>query len=559
MSYTISNQKPAVLDPVHTIPIAGDYDPETAVRKAIVDPLFEPRTAGGTVSIADAKGTRIDEDHVHAVVMQAIGETVDLQAEDFVKDLLQQGLIHYDKNNPVLVNELFVAQAAHSAKLPNPGPRVIYTAGSDVIPAAKTLLAGGAHSDDELFASLAYTYSPETLAFWFVDEAQFDDFKGWVTSQAQVLGSVLPGETTNLLAKFAQLKLNGLTEGLVLRVDDSLENEEYSFARVIVNLAMAYQRTSGAGFPATGVLPFAASELFLPRTILMVNVEAHARATPKRVDNEWKLVRASLASPVKVISKNSLSKLTAMPRAMAKAAALSANAASNRQAHKARSAKVVFRKQPPNSVDIVNDLLKALKRMKRVNFSQNVLKTSRISFSKANRRHPDDPNRPGRVTSNQYLPDIHIFLDTSGSISEVHYQQAVKMLIKMAKKLDVNLYFSSFSHLLSTETMLHTKGRSLPTIWKQFSNTPKVTGGTDFAQIWRYISASKERRSRLSIIITDFEWSPGTQRVDHPKNLYYAPCSNMDWNQMVYAAERLVRSSRHIEPDMPRRLFGMAK
>lgn len=560
MALTLSGQKPAIINPVHTLPINGDYDPLPAIEKSIIEPLFTPLNPGGTVSLTDQGNNTFDQNDVLNLLLRAVGPTVDTNAEDQVKSVLQQGLVNYDKSSPLLVNELFVVQDGHAHRLPNPGPRTLYTATHDVIPSAKNLIGGHTQGDGEFFASLAYTYSPEALGFWFQSSSDFDDFKAWLIQQTSTLSSVLPGATTNLLSKFAQTNLKGLVEGYVLRTNDSDANEEYSFARVITHMLMQYQLQNGAAWgnqPLAGTLPFVVSELFLPRTIILVNVEAHARSTPKKVDNEWKLINASMASPVKIISNKSLSKLTALPRAMAKAAAHAANAQSNKNAPSGRSAKIIFRKQAPTKVEIEKGLLRVLKRMKEVNRSQNVLKKTKITFSKANRRDPMDFNKPGKTTSTHYLPDLHIYIDTSGSISEAHYQQAVLMLIKLAKKLNVDLYFNSYSHEMSQETLLRTKDKSIARIWEEFRKIPKVNGGTDYKQIWDYINASEARKRRLSLNVTDFEWSPSTQRDRHPANLYYAPCSSMDWNNIVHAAEYFTKSMRHIEPAIAQRLIGL--
>lgn len=68
------------------------------------------------------------------------------------------------------------------------------------------------------------------------------------------------------------------------------------------------------------------------------------------------------------------------------------------------------------------------------------------------------------------------------------------MLIKMAKKLNVNFYFNSFYHCLSASTHLTVKDRSVNAIYKSFEKVPKVTGGTDYRQIWEYIGASPKRK-----------------------------------------------------------------
>lgn len=561
MPLTLSGQKPATLSPVHTLPVTGAYDPISAMRKGIVKPLLKPLTKGKPASVVDAQGNTLDKDEVLSTLLRTVGGVVNSTAEQDMKSLLQQGLIHYDQTTPLLVNELFAVQAAHAHKLPNPGPRLLYTAHADVIPSAKNLIAGNAKDDGEFFASIAYSYHPEALGFWFQTASDFDDFQTWLTQQTSALSSVLPGATANLLSKFAQTNLNGLVEGYVLRKDDNDSNEEYSFARVIVHMLMSYQQQMASTWgttPLAGTLPFVVSELYLPRTIVLVNVEAHARASAKKVDNEWQLVNASIASPVKVVSNKALSKLTALPRAMAKAASQAATANSNKTAQAGRSAKVVFKKQAPTKVEIEKGLLRVLKRMKEVSRSMNVLKKSHTSFARANRRDPLDFNRPGRVTSTHYLPDLHVYIDTSGSISEANYQDAVMMLIKLAKRMNVDLYFNSFSDKLSQEVLLRTKDKSVARIWQEFRRIPKVSGGTEYEQIWHYINASPARQKRVSLVVTDFEWRARPQRVRHPKNLYYAPCSSMNWDRIVYHAEGFTKSVRHIDPAIATKLIGMA-
>lgn len=559
MSFTITNQKPGVLDPMHTLPLKGDYDPVPAIRRIMVDPLFDP-LGQHPVTIVDQKGTPLDEDGALQLVLDTGGESVDMAAEDVVKDLYQQALVHYDKQNPRLVNRCFVVQAAGMNKMPTPTPRTIYSTATDVLPAAKALLAGRARDDGEFFASLSYVFDPETLGFWFQSAAAFDDFKVWLDAEVQHLSAVFPPRTNNLMAQFLASDLKGLTESLVLRSDDNSDNEEFSFARVLVHMLMKYHGLQGGNAPAPpemGVMPFSMGELFLPRTVVLVNVEVHARSTRKKIENEWKLIDISLRSPVRVLSSKKLSKLTALPRMRARSAAQAANAASNKQAPTGRSAQVRFRKQPPNRIAIFAGVTRALKRMKEVNRSHNVFKKTRSTFIKPNRRDPDDYNKPGKIVSTHFLPDLHLFLDCSGSISEDNYQQSVVMLINMAKKLNVNLYFSSFSHVLSQETLIKVRGRSTKRIWQDFCRIPKVDGGTEFEQIWHYINAGRVRKERLSLVITDFGWTPPTRTVEHPKNLYYAPVANMDWNAIIHMAKGFTKGMDHIEPAIAQRLIGI--
>lgn len=561
MTFTVTNQKPAVLDPVHTITCTGAYDPMPAITSTIADPLRAPLNPAAPANITDAKGHDLSGG-IEQALLACLGDTLVPGAEDFMKEMLGQTMVNYDQTTPLPVGELFAAQAGRKHKLPAPGVRgATYTASNAVIPAAKELIAG-IGDESQFFVALAFAYHPDTLGFWFETESAFDDFKNWVSQQTQQMSSALPGNTKKLLGDFAGLSLKGLTESLLLRQDDTDNNEELSFARLVVHLLMLYveqqnvQQAQPGGAPVTsGVLPFTVGELFCPKSLVFVNVEAHARARPGKVTAEWGIINKSLSSPVKVVSNKSLSKLTAMHRATARAQAQAATQQAS--APVTRSAQVVFRKQAPTKLDLFAALTRVLQRMGKVNRSQNIFRKSKTTFLKANRRDPDDYNKQGRITSVSYMPDIHVYVDTSGSISEANYQEAVLMLIKIAKKLNVNLYFNSFSHVLSQETLLKVENKSVTQIWQEFRKVPKVDGGTDYKQIWDYINASAVRKRRVSLVITDFEWRVPSTREDHPKNLYYAPCGAMDWDSMVRSAKHFAKAMRHIDPTVPQRLLGM--
>lgn len=566
MTITVTNQKPAVLDALHTISCTGDYDPMPAIHSVLVDPLLEPLNPGAAASITDDSGHDITGD-VADIIMGCLGDAMNPAAERKAKELLGQTMVSYDQSTPLPVGELFAVQAGQQNKWPAPSARVLYSAQADVIPAAKGLLAGSV-DESAFLASIAYAYHPNTLGFWFQSSAAFDDFKIWLSQQTQTMSgaNVIAPDTLRLLNDFASLSLKGLTESLLLRKDDSDGNEEFSFARLVVRMLMTYleqQRKQAAGQVGTpagapaevGVMPFTLGELFCPRSLVLVNVEAHARASAAKVTGEWDLINQSLASPVRVVSNAALSKLTSLPRAAARAAAMGAKQQPGQPG--SRSAQVRFRKQPPSKLDLFNDITRVLRRMGKVNKSQNVYRATKTTFLKASRRNPDDFNKPGRITSVQYMPDLHVYIDTSGSISEENYQEAVLMLIKIAKKLNVNLYFNSFSHILSQERLLRVENKSTRQIWNEFRKVTKVTGGTEFKQVWDYINASPKRKRQLSLMITDFEWPPPSTREMHPPNLYYAPCSAMDWKYMVGSAENYADAMQHIDPSIRQKLLGM--
>lgn len=566
MAYTVTNQKPAVLDPIHIPSIQGDFDPLPALKKALVEPLFTP-VAQHPVSIRDSSGTDVTDDELMQRLLSAVTAPQSApRINDELKDLYQQTLVTFDKKNHLLIDEIFLVQSATRAKLPAPSPTVLYSAASDVIPSAKALLSGQRLAEEEFFSSLGYLYHPDTLGVWFQTAAAFDDFIAWTNVELQTLTPVLPADVQKLVHQFASLTLDGLTESLILRKDDTDGNHEYSFPRLLMSLLMTYQHQQQKQLTAgtitarvTGLLPFTASELFQPKTVVLVNVEAHARASAAAINKEWSIINQGLTAPVRVIPNGQIAKLTAVPRAAQRAAAAAAVAGAAQQARKVRSASVVFRKAPPSKVSTVRDLHRVVRRMTRVNHSMNPLKTAKASFSKASRRHPDDPNKPGISMSTQYMRDIHVFLDCSGSISEQNYREGVMTLIQIAKKLNVNLYFTSFSDVISQPVLLKTQNKSVAAIWREFRKIPKVDGGTEFSLVWDYINERPHRGERLNLMLTDFEWTPLARRQHHPKNLYYAPVSGMDWDALVGAAQEFTAAMRHIDPLIHHKLIGMVK
>lgn len=553
MGITVSHQSPTVLEAWHTIPADGTYDPVGAVRATLVEPILGSTSGGSSVTLTGSDGTDVT-DQLEPLLLDCLTGRIDQDAEKATKEVLGQTLQHFEPDTAIPVEELFALQAGARLGLPVPAERVLYTPGSDVIPAAKQVQTGTG-DPDALFVSLAHTYHPNTLGFWFRDEQAFTAFGQWLRSQAQSTG--LPALTKKLLRDVADLPMDRLTQGLILRKDEHNGNAENSFARVVVHLLMRWveQQRSGSD-PTSGLLPFTLSQLFIPTSVVLVNAAAHAEASPSRVGKEWRIINQGLGSRLRVIPHDQLAKLDALPRAAARAQVEAYQQPAPGEPG-SRSTRLRLRKQPPPQIELASDMAAVIKTMGKVNYSQNVLLTSKPSMRRANRRDPDDPNRPGRVTAKQYLPDLHAYLDFSMSMDEGNSQEAVMTMIVAAKKMGVNFYVNSFSHVLSEETLLRTKGRSPARVWKEFSAVPKVSGGTDFEQIWRYVNASASRRQRLSVVITDFGYTPPAVRVDHPSRLFYAPCGRKDWDQILHYAKEFVADMGHIEPAVGTRLLGM--
>lgn len=553
----IKNNKPCTISPVYQHKIKGDYNDliKSHIETCLVEPLKTPLVAGASCDITDDSGHTISNDEVADRIIACCNDQPDPKAEADVMSLYENSLINFDKTAKTLMfgNDLFAIQSAAAEHMPLPdSSRVVYTPALDVIPSAKQFLAGQC-SYDKFFASLAFYARPEALGFYFANDVAFDNFKTWLATQVANIASIVPNETNQCFSDFQTLTLTDLTESLILRNNDGENNDDYSFARCIMTYLMQYiSQVSPAEF---GILPFNVGETFSPKTLIFVNVYKHSMASAKAISSEWDMINKSINMKIRMVSNNRLNKLTATAKMLQHIAGAAANAQSNAMQAASRCARTKFKKTAPSGRDLAKNFSKIVNKMAFVAKSENAIKNTCVSFSRANRRDPSDFNRPGRIISTKYKPDLHIYLDTSGSIDELNYQATIKALIHMAKKMNVNLYFNSFSHVLSQCTKLNTKDKSVNQIYAEFQKVPKVSGGTDYEQIWHYINGDKKRLKEMSVIITDFEWWPPNRFVKHPKNLYYVPCLNMNWNMITNAAQSFCDKMTKLDPYIRRKLL----
>lgn len=554
MSISVTNQKPVILNPYYNDKIGQNYDPIEHLKNIAVTPLMTPITAGHPVSIHQ-NGANLTEDDILNILRNCMDTVMNIKAEEDMREIFGETLMHFNKNTKLIVQDVFMLQAGQAAKLPEPTDKVIYTAGGDVAPACKSFITGQCDYN-YFFASLGYFARPQTLGFYFINENSFNDFIQWFTQQMLTIGKIMPPETTKAAADFQKLTLTGLTESLLLRNEQSENNDPNTFARLIVNMLMNYTKVAG---PAEfGILPFTLSEVICPKTITFVNIEKHARATSKQIADEWNIIKQAIQKKPKMISNNALMKLTAQARNLQKitnAANAAAQASFSKNSPSVRTKNIQFRKTAPSGFDLTKTIMKVMNKMSFVNKSMNIFRTTTTTFAKPNRRDPDDWNKKGKSTTTNFKPDIHVYIDTSGSISEIHYQESIKLLIHTAKKMNINIYFNSFSHYMSQTTRLSLQNKTLNQIYAEFQKVPKVGGGTDFEQIWHFINSSRKRSKEFSLMITDFEWTAPTEFIKHPKNLYYIPCSNKDWDDIKLCAEMFCKSVLHNDPDIRKHIL----
>lgn len=551
MLINISNQKPTQMGRYYDDPLDKAYNVDNTLNQIITDKIFNPLSVNNPVVIKDVKsGNNLDTSNLNSLFKTAFEETYNQNKESYIKELLSKTLFTYNVSTNLPFNYIYQIESAFKEKMPEPSIGVIYTPLYDVIPNTKSFLAGQS-SKDVLLASYSFTLRANTFGIAFANEIEFNNFKDYLNAQSGQYKANLNQETLDLLTDFNSLKLNRLSESLLLREDQSEALDPYSFARILTKTLLDYEKDLNAqdsGQRQMATLPFTLSEFLIPQTMVFFNLEALSQAKPANIGREFDIIAKSLSNRPKMISMGKLTKLTTAQRAQANLVQ-ALGKGQGKTGFVQRRSKLIFRKSPPNKRFKITMLTKILKRMSFVNRSQNAYKKTVKTYQKPNRRDPNDYNKAGKIASTRYKPDLHLYIDTSGSISEKDYKEGVELCIAIAKKLNVDLYFNSFSHVLSQTTLLKTKDKSKTSLYRIFRNTPKVSGGTDYANIWEFINSSKNRGQELSIVITDFGYTAPTRYIKHPKNLYYIP-TNTDYSSLKHEAQKFIASMKHNDPNI---------
>ncbi|ADK68982.1 hypothetical protein [Gordonia sp. KTR9] len=601
MAITISGQAPHRISP-HDFPPPLTTDPAdpgaeyrfgSVLATFAADHLLQPLTpavparavdsvSGNAVTPADLGQLLATPILVDSFSGGTPGDTPENNAAAL--DLLAQTTSAISRSSHPYIRQVFLNQGLGELRLPAPAPgRVIYSAENAVSPSAKELLSviGDGSSptayDDgdagwtQFFVSLAAAFRPATLGVAMLGPDTFTRFGEHLMEVASALhaSGKVSADVLDKCRQCAAITLTDLTEALRLRPRANVPTEDYSFARLVVHSLFSFVRTEQVSAAASSapahaaLLPFDLTEVICPETIVFVNLDAHARRTPSEIKKEWTWVTGQLTSGLKVMSMKTITRLGAAASRLRNAERTAVNSRNQLDRDSKRDAQAAdFSAAAPPPAQILNDLRTKLDRMATVNKSQNIQLHKKKTLARPNRRRPDNPDVPGITTRQNFKPDVHYFPDTSGSMSLQDYMDGALFLMMMAKKFQMNFYFSSHSHLLAPEILLPVKGKSVPQMRKLIESVPKVGGGNDFSLVYDFIQASTDRRRRLNVVATDFGWVANSSHMfTHPENIVYLPAfdrsSSYSWESVKSNCSHFINSMRPLDPDIDTKILGM--
>lgn len=552
---------PAVPDVLAVPPCAGALNLSTALAGRLVGPLLA--ATGATVTVTGAGPNLgpdcdipVDASMLVNEVVAAVTRRIDVDREAALHAVWTALVQPVDIHPARRTRELFLAHYSAQAGLPWRSDTVMYTIAGDVIPAATDVAtaasgrtAAAADPVRSLFVALGHTVNPRTLGVCVPGQDAFAALTRWVGQQIRLLAPVVPPATTAMLHRFTAFTPGDLVEAVRIRAHEGDQNNPYSFARVLHHLVVRFCHQAGPGW---GLLPFDLAEWALPQTITFVDAAAHATADPRVIVAAWQRLDRALADPVTVLPHAVLCTITAVRRRTHALRELGDDAPQRAVEERWSAAR-----RPPTAAAIARQVAALTDRLPVSAATVNARRVPVVSHMVASRRYPTDPNRPGRAGVWRHRRDLHVFLDTSISIDQEQYRQAVVAIALMAGRLNVALWVSSFSTVVSQPTFVDARGLGPKAVWRRVRAIPKVTGGTDFSQVWRWVEAHPVRRARVNLMVTDFQWAPRADQTHHPASVFYAPCSTDDWPGLAQNAEHFVRACAHLDPHMGRRLMAM--
>lgn len=569
MNIQISNQKPALLysasKVLPNIPVITDEstynaDRRDAISKMMVEPIFEsivPNVPVDIIDNADPKNPLpITSDMISDAINSLwIDDTLDVDTDAQLNEIYRQSL-QYGQSSNWLIDEQLVAEALARQKLPLPGTNngivVQYTETTDIIPTAKQLLAKTAStlsdSDKELwFGTLgAYLHQNQNrniLPITVTSSAAFEHLKVEIKTALSMISANMTLDTNKMFNDLDAISIKGMLSSTFMLPSD---NEAYSFSRTLMSMLASFEASFS---DELFIQPINISQLFNPENIVILNLEEYSHATARQIKNDWDKINQAININQRwnMVSNKKLTTAQAINQATTKTQGPHIRNKKGGPVHRVKTRH--FSGTPVTSSQMLQAMIRVIQDTTTTRRTQNMYKVKKPTFMRANRRDPNNINAMGKFNTNKYRPDIHIYIDTSGSISEAQYRDAVMNIILLAKRISANLFITSFADYVTQTYQLQTKGLSVQQIYANFMRIPKTTGGTNFENVWSKIDAidkinTKAGRSyQLNFMITDFEYSLSrnkrfSQQHASVKNTYYLPISTSkaNWQYLVHAA-----------------------
>lgn len=495
-----------------------------------------------------------DVDDADALYTEMTTDSLDIDAVDVASNVWDKKNL---PNNNYRVHQQLAVSHLVDNQWPLPSPTLLYTVVDDIIHPARNVVKNGQFANK----SSIEEYALHLLGFSLSHE-MLQDYAIYLAPNGDMIKNIL-----NAIAHSDSLGIDVSQDNRFTNLDKFLQtyHDDDIVTPIITNNYDSNQYENADNFQNTTrflmnrfidtgdlvPVPINYAQMLAPTKILIFNVEQLGASTISDINdtlhditllnNNFKLKRVSsfklVTKPSDIASSSSTQQFTRDDSSFGRRVDRQMSPISD----------------PAARVHLIMQWANTKTNMS----SSNSYTTHQKSFMKPNRRHPNNPNVAGRIAKTQYKRDIHIYLDTSGSINSQQYASGIQILAEAAKRLNVDIYFTSFSHITSSTVKLPTKNKSRSQIQNILMNIPKVSGGTCYENVYNDIlqstmEAQKKHQSiPINIMLTDFEYSlTNGYRIPSfiSDNTFYMPLdpkgnnrSKINFmNQVVYATNKSV-------------------
>lgn len=523
---------------------ANEYDQQLKAHsfELLVRPLYTPKSNQHQVAIRDdvTNNTIDPRTFTEALLHFLRTDVIDQDLTHDLHQLYKQGSQH-PLDSELSFDQFLVLEALDSLNQPYPEKgRVIYMPG-EIVGAAKKL-----HTElnkvtpvdldtlrsnwfGKLGAYISQFHLSNFRLITVKDNQTFEDLKTNIRKYMKQ-GAPFPSDTARHVNQFTQMTLDGeLSVGLFL--PHELEDEAYGFNRILEHeLAKMERRKNQRVFSEM----YSLKGLLRPTKLIILNLEEYSDA--RNLQKEWQqIVRAfNNTHKIRHIKNKNLQSIQSVNREVSTPTSYDGgDRAFGKDAM--RSDKISFLTKPQMSKKQLAKRISDIAKKHTLNqTTSNFKKKQKNTFMRANRRNPDDINAQGKISSTKYSPDVHIWLDSSASISKSDYEAEIYTMITIAKHMNVDMYFNSFSHVVSETVKIPTKNRTPKQIFALVEHVDKVAGGTDFINVWEAIDKTEAANiktgmaPRIHLVLSDMDYFIPTSYTLQPhrpsvKNTYYIP------------------------------------
>jgi len=353
-------------------------------------------------------------------------------------------------------------------------------------------------------------YHPEALCINLESDNDWKTLTTRLANAAQMMHQMkaIDDATMVILSQIFSAKMDAdtLTLAIALRSNVSPNAGAGSFGRVLMELLKP---------EIDRFMPVSLRNFWYPRNIIFVNDYAHQHSTAEEISREWRTIMKECAKKARPVAINELRKLDKAH-----------NGDTNHECGHDRGVQAVsidFKNGIPKVPQMYKRIKKLVERKSLDEISAHPYIDVRTTFARASRTKPDDWNKKGTVKKVSYYKDLHLYCDCSGSVSFENLQNTIVASIKVAKKLGLDLYLTTWGSSISQSTKVPIMGHTDKQIINYIVNLPMSGGGTNPDLVWDRCRQTKKRRNEIAIMITDFEFCTPRTAEGIPTNLYYMP------------------------------------